>query len=122
MRLNAVLLRSTIVAVLGGLLFGFDTVVISGTTQALTELFHLSPWALGITVSSALAGTIIGSMLAGIPGDAYGRRDSLRILAILYFISAIGCGFAWSWSALVIFRGICGLAIGGFFGLGSTVT
>ena len=74
MKLNAVLIRSTVVAALGGLLFGFDTVVISGTTQALTELFHLSPLALGVTVSSALAGTIIGSMLAGIPGDAYGRR------------------------------------------------
>ena len=118
MKLNSVLLRSTVVAALGGLLFGFDTVVISGTTQALTELFHLSPWALGITVSSALAGTIIGSMLAGIPGDAYGRRDSLRILAILYFISAIGCGLAWSWSALVVFRVISGLAIGGSSVLG----
>jgi MFS transporter, SP family, arabinose:H+ symporter len=118
MRLNSVLLRSTVVAALGGLLFGFDTVVISGTTQALTELFHLTPFALGLTVSSALVGTIIGSMLAGIPGDAYGRRDSLRILAILYFISAIGCGFAWNWTALVVFRVIGGLAIGGSSVLG----
>src|SRR6202158_1586679 len=118
MQLNSVLLRSTVVAALGGLLFGFDTVVISGTTQALTDLFHLTPLALGLTVSSALAGTIIGSMLAGIPGDAYGRRDSLRILAVLYFISAIGCGFAWSWSALVVFRVISGLAIGGSSVLG----
>jgi MFS family permease len=83
MQLNAVLIRSTVVAALGGLLFGFDTVVICGTTQALTELFHLSPLALGVTVSNALAGTIIGSMLAGIPGDAYGHRDSLRIFAVL---------------------------------------
>src|SRR5205809_4444709 len=118
MPLNPVLLRSTVVAALGGLLFGFDTVVISGTTQALTDLFHLSPLALGVTVSSALAGTIVGSMLAGIPGDAYGRRDSLRILAVLYFVSAIGCGFAWNWTALVIFRVIGGLAIGGSSVLG----
>jgi sugar porter (SP) family MFS transporter len=118
MPLNSVLLRSTVVAALGGLLFGFDTVVISGTTQALTDLFHLSPLALGVTVSSALAGTIIGSMLAGIPGDAYGRRDSLRILAVLYFVSAVGCGFAWNWTALVIFRVIGGLAIGGSSVLG----
>src|SRR5947209_18708135 len=110
MPLNSVLLRSTVVAALGGLLFGFDTVVISGTTQALTALFHLSQLALGVTVSSALAGTIIGSMLAGIPGDKYGRRDSLRILAILYFIYAIGCGFAWKWTALLVFRVIGGLA------------
>jgi len=118
MPLNSVLLRSTVVAALGGLLFGFDTVVISGTTQALTDLFHLSPLALGVTVSSALAGTIVGSMLAGIPGDAYGRRDSLRILAVLYFVSALGCGFAWNWTALVIFRVIGGLAIGGSSVLG----
>jgi len=98
MGLNAVLLRSTVVAALGGLLFGFDTVVISGTTQSLTELFHLTPLSLGVTVSSALAGTIIGSMLAGIPGDRWGRRDSLRILAVLYLISAIGCGLAWNWA------------------------
>jgi SP family arabinose:H+ symporter-like MFS transporter len=118
MPLNSVLLRSTVVAALGGLLFGFDTVVISGTTQALTDLFHLSPLALGVTVSSALAGTIVGSMLAGIPGDAYGRRDSLRILAVLYLVSAVGCGFAWNWTALVIFRVIGGLAIGGSSVLG----
>jgi SP family arabinose:H+ symporter-like MFS transporter len=118
MALNLVLLRSTVVAALGGLLFGFDTVVISGTTQSLTELFHLTPLSLGVTVSSALAGTIIGSMLAGIPGDAWGRRDSLRILAVLYLISAIGCGLAWNWTALVVFRVIGGLAIGGSSVLG----
>src|SRR5258707_6545385 len=119
MHLNSVLIRSTVVAALGGLLFGFDTVVISGTTQALTELFHLSPFALGATVSSALVGTIVGSMLAGIPGDAYGRRDSLRILAVLYFISAIGCGLPWNWTALLIFRVIGGLAFGWFLVLGA---
>jgi SP family arabinose:H+ symporter-like MFS transporter len=118
MRLNSVLLRSTVVAALGGLLFGFDTVVISGTTQALTDLFHLTPEALGVTVASALVGTIFGSMLAGIPGDRFGRRDSLRILAMLYFISAIGCGLAWNWTALVAFRVIGGLAIGGSSVLG----
>jgi sugar porter (SP) family MFS transporter len=118
MRLNLVLLRSAAVAALGGLLFGFDTVVISGTTQALTELFHLTPLSLGVTVSSALAGTILGSMLAGIPGDAWGRRDSLRILAVLYLISAIGCGLAWNWTALVAFRVVGGLAIGGSSVLG----
>ena len=118
MGLNAVLLRSTVVAALGGLLFGFDTVVISGTTQSLTELFYLTPLSLGVTVSSALAGTIVGSMLAGIPGEKWGRRDSLRILAVLYLITAIGCGLAWNWTALVVFRVIGGLAIGGSSVLG----
>ena len=116
--LNSSLLKSTVVAALGGLLFGFDTVVISGTTQALTELYHLTPFALGVTVTSALIGTIVGSLTAGIPGDAIGRRDSLRIMAVLYVISAVGCAFSWNWSALVAFRFIGGLGIGGSSVLG----
>jgi MFS transporter, SP family, arabinose:H+ symporter len=64
-------------------------------------------------VASALAGTILGAMLAGFPGDRYGRRDSLRIMAILYLISAVGCAGAWSWPALICFRFIGGLGIGG---------
>jgi MFS transporter, SP family, arabinose:H+ symporter len=118
MKLNAYLVRSTIVAALGGLLFGFDTAVISGTTAALTRAYHLSPTLLGITVAAALWGTVIGSMLAGFPGEWIGRRDSLRIMAILYLISGLGCALAWSWSALVAFRFLGGLGIGGSSVLG----
>ena len=118
MKLNSYLLKSTVVAALGGLLFGFDTAVIAGTTHALTETFHLSPWALGMTVSAALWGTILGSMLAGIPGDKFGRRDSLRVMAVLYLVSALGCAFAGNWSELVLFRFIGGLGIGGSSVLG----
>lgn len=118
MRLNAYLLRSTVVAALGGLLFGFDTAVIAGTTRELTDQYHLSPTTLGITVSSALLGTIIGAMTAGIPGDKYGRRDSLRIMAVFYVVSALGCAFALNWGMLVFFRVIGGLAIGGSSVLG----
>ena len=118
MKPNSYLLKSTIVAALGGLLFGFDTAVIAGTTHALTDTFHLSPTALGITVSSALWGTIIGSLLAGIPGDKVGRRDSLRIMAVLYVVSALGCAFAWDWTSFVLFRFIGGLGIGGSSVLG----
>jgi len=118
MKLNSCLLKSTVVAALGGLLFGFDTAVIAGTTHALTETFHLTPALLGTTVSSALWGTILGSILAGIPGDKFGRRDSLRIMAVLYLLSALGCAFAWNWSALVFFRFLGGLGIGGSSVLG----
>lgn len=118
MTLNAYLVKSTIVAALGGLLFGFDTAVIAGTTHALTETYHLSPGSLGLTVAAALFGTILGAMLAGIPGDRYGRRDSLRVMAILYLISALGCAFAWDWNSLVVFRFIGGLGIGGSSVLG----
>src|SRR4029077_7974798 len=112
MALNPTLVKSTGVAALGGLLFGFDTAVISGTTRSLTDVYHLSPYLLGVTVFSAILGTIFGSMLAGIPGDKFGRRDSLRVLAILYLVSALGCAFAWNWSALVLFRFVGGLGIG----------
>ncbi len=118
MPVNAYLAKSTIVAALGGLLFGFDTVVISGTTDALTKTFNLSPLLLGITVASALFGTIIGAMFAGVPGDRYGRRDSLRGMAILYLVCALGCALAWDWYSLIAFRVIGGLGIGGSSVLG----
>ncbi|MGC1797300.1 MAG: sugar porter family MFS transporter, partial [Candidatus Acidiferrales bacterium] len=86
--------------------------------HALTHTFELSPRALGITVAMAVVGAIFGSMLAGIPGDRYGRRDSLRVLAVLYLVSALGCALAWNWTALVIFRFIGGLGIGGSSVLG----
>ena len=111
-------LKSTVVGALGGLLFGFDTAVISGTTDALTRTYHLSPTLLGVTVSSALIGTVIGAMTAGIPGQKYGRRDSLRVMAIFYVISALGCALAWNWHALIFFRFIGGLGIGGSSVLG----
>jgi MFS family permease len=118
MRPNAYLVKGSIVAALGGLLFGFDTAVIAGTTRALTETYHLTPESLGRTVAAALVGTIFGAMFAGIPGDRYGRRDSLRGMAVLYLISALGCAFAWDWYSLIFFRFIGGLGIGGSSVLG----
>lgn len=118
MTINSHVVKSTIVGALGGLLFGFDTAVISGTTHALTQVYHLSPALLGVTVSSALVGTVIGAMTAGIPGQRYGRRDSLRAMAVFYVISALGCAFAWNWPALIFFRFIGGVGIGGSSVLG----
>jgi MFS transporter, SP family, arabinose:H+ symporter len=116
--LNGYIIRSSIVAALGGLLFGFDTAVIAGTTHDLQLVYGLTNFWLGFTVFSALFGTILGAMLAGIPGDRYGRRLSLRGMAILYVISAVGCAIAWNWDALVVFRFIGGLGIGGSSVLG----
>jgi MFS transporter, SP family, arabinose:H+ symporter len=118
MRFNYYLAKGTLVGALGGLLFGFDTAVISGTTQQLTDLFHLSPTKLGLTVSIALFGTVIGAMTSGQLGQKIGGREALRIMALLYVVSAVGCAFAWSWPALVIFRFIGGLGIGGSSVLG----
>ena len=117
-RLNFYLVKSIIVGALGGLLFGFDTAVIAGTTHQLTQVFSLSPSQLGFTVSIALWGTVIGAMCAGVLGDRLGGREALRILAAFYVISALGCAFAWSWPVLLIFRFIGGLGIGGSSVLG----
>jgi sugar porter (SP) family MFS transporter len=111
-RITPQLLRSAAVAALGGFLFGFDTAVISGATDALRLHFTLDSNQLGFTVASALIGTIFGSIGAGPPAERYGRGPVLRALAVLYFVIAVGCGLAWSWLSLVTFRFVGGLAIG----------
>jgi MFS family permease len=90
-------------AAVAGFLFGFDTVVISGTTEMLTRQFDLSKLMLGVTVSSALVGTVIGSLVADKPAEWLGRKPILLWLALLYLVSALGCGFAWSLLALLAF-------------------
>jgi MFS transporter, SP family, xylose:H+ symportor len=112
-KFNRHLLFSTLVASLGGLLFGFDTAVISGTTEWLKETFALTPFTLGFTVAGALIGTIIGAIAVGKPADALGRRAMLFLLGALYFVSAIGCALAWGWWPFLIFRFVGGLAVGG---------
>jgi len=117
-RVNSYVLRGTIVGALGGLLFGFDTAVIAGTEQQLIQVFGLNDRQLGITVSIALVGTVIGAIFSGELGDKMGGREALRILAACYVVSAFGCAFAWNWPALLAFRFIGGLAIGGSSVLG----
>jgi len=118
MKLNRYLIRSTIVGALGGLLFGFDTAVISGATRSLRLYFLLSERQLGWTVAIALWGAVVGALFSGIPGERFGRRDSLRAMAFFYVLSAVGCGLAWNLPVLMIFRFIGGVAIGGSSVLG----
>jgi sugar porter (SP) family MFS transporter len=113
MRLNRYLALCVLVASLGGLLFGFDTAVISGTEKALQQLFGLSRFWHGFTVASALIGTVIGSLIASYPADRWGRRRTLIMIAILYFVSAVGSALAWDWYSLVFFRFLGGLGVGG---------
>ncbi|PYV40858.1 MAG: MFS transporter [Acidobacteria bacterium] len=113
MKVNRYLLGSTLVAALGAFLFGFDTAVISGATEALRHVFQLTSGQLGFTVASALIGTLAGSLAAGKPAELLGRKRTLMGLAVFYFVSALGCGFAWNWTALIVFRVIGGIAIGG---------
>jgi SP family xylose:H+ symportor-like MFS transporter len=107
-----VLFSSALIAALGGFLFGFDTAVISGTTDRLKEIFELSSFALGFTVASAIIGTVIGAIFAGKPADKFGRRNTLFILALLYLISALGSALAWDWYSFLTFRLIGGLGVG----------
>ncbi len=106
-------IRAVIVASLAGILFGFDTAVIAGITHALREVFSLSSVGLGAAVSSALWGTLLGALIAGRPGDRYGSRDMLRVVGLLYVISALGSAFAWSLTSFAAFRFFAGIAIGG---------
>src|SRR5262245_31762553 len=84
---SRLLLLSAIVAALGSFLFGFDTVVVSGANDSLKQIFDLSPFWLGFTVSSALIGTMVGSLLAGRPADWWGRRPVLTVLAVLFLVA-----------------------------------
>jgi sugar porter (SP) family MFS transporter len=112
-RLNYYLVGCALVAALGGLLFGFDTAVISGTTDALRTRFALSDNLLGFTVASALIGTIIGAFGSGRPADTIGRRGTLGILGVIYFVASLGCALSWDWGSFLAFRFIGGLAVGG---------
>lgn len=100
-------------ASLGGLLFGFDTAVIAGVTDALRHTFHLSAAELGAAVSAALVGTLVGALGAGPPGDRFGSRTMLYWIAGAYIVSAVGSAAAGGLAMLVAFRFIGGLAIGG---------
>lgn len=111
-KINGALLGATLVGALGGLLFGFDTVVISGAQQQLKELFHLDGFLQGFMTASALIGTVLGSLIAAKPGDLYGRRDSLKVAGLLYLICALGCAIAWSFWSLIAFRFVGGIAVG----------
>ena len=107
------LLHGALTGAATGLLFGFDTAVIAGSTALLTQQFHLSQHALGFTVSIALWGTVLGSLLAGKLAQQFGGRFSLRLLAVLYLVSALGCALSLSWGWLLFSRFIGGLGIGG---------
>ncbi|WP_165251029.1 sugar porter family MFS transporter [Paludisphaera soli] len=110
--LSGPLIFATFVASLGGLLFGFDVAIMSGTTDALTKVFGLTGMTLGFTIASGPLGTVLGSLIAGKPADVWGRRPLLAVLAIGYLVSALGCALAWDWGSLLVFRILGGVAVG----------
>ena len=102
----------SVVAALGGLLFGFDTAVISGTINFIQPYFGLSEAGLGWTVSSLLFGCIAGVFLAGNAGDRFGRKKMLMVAAMLFFVSAAGSASAQTLAFFIVARLLGGLAVG----------
>ena len=102
----------SIVTALGGFLFGFDTAVISGAEKAIQQLWQLSAVAHGFTISIALIGTVLGAVFGGLPSDALGRRQTLRWIAVLYLVSAVGAALAPGWGLFLVFRFLGGLGVG----------
>jgi sugar porter (SP) family MFS transporter len=112
MRPNLNLMKATLTGALGGLLFGFDTIVISGAIDTLVRLYSLTPQGKGVTVAIGLIGTVAGALGAGHVGQKLGGRETLRITAVLYVVAAVGCGLAWGWHSFLFFRFVGGLGIG----------
>ncbi|MBX3254742.1 MAG: sugar porter family MFS transporter [Chitinophagaceae bacterium] len=102
----------SIILALGGFLFGFDTAVISGVEKKVQALFDLSPFWHGFTIASALIGTVAGALFAGKPTDRYGRKPVLFVVALLFFISAIGSAIAFNVEIFILFRFLGGIAVG----------
>ena len=102
----------SVVAALGGFLFGYDTAVISGTIAQVTQLFQLDSMQQGWYVGCALVGSIAGVFIAGILSDMSGRKRTMIFSAVLFSASAVGCAFSADFNQLVIYRIIGGVGIG----------
>jgi MFS transporter, SP family, arabinose:H+ symporter len=102
----------TVVAAIGGLIFGFDTAIVAGATRYMKEQFSLNSLQEGWAVSVVLIGCMFGAGLAGPVSDRIGRRRFMLISAVLFFVSAIGCAIPRTITQFVIFRFVGGLGIG----------
>ena len=106
------LVRSAVIASLGGFLFGFDTAVISGVEQRVQSLWGLSDLLHGAALSAALWGTVVGSLGGGIPTDRYGRRRTLLVIGVLYFVSAVWSALANDVYSFAVARFVGGVGVG----------
>jgi sugar porter (SP) family MFS transporter len=104
--------RNSIVAALGGFLFGFDTAVISGVEKSIQQLWALDHFLHGFTVASALIGTVIGSVISGRPAEMAGRKKVLQAIGLLYLLTSLGSALTSSWELFVFFRFLGGIGVG----------
>jgi sugar porter (SP) family MFS transporter len=111
MKSYSVLAWSLVVA-LGGFLFGFDTAVISGAEKSIQQFWHLSAFSHGLTISIALIGTVIGSLVGSRPSDRFGRKNTLYFVAAAYLLSSLGTALADNWYVFLCFRLLGGLGVG----------
>ena len=102
----------SVVAALGGFLFGYDTAVISGTTSQVAQIFQLDTLQQGWYVGCALVGSIVGVLLSGVLSDKLGRKLTMILSAVMFSVSAIGCAFCVDFNQLVVYRIIGGVGIG----------
>ena len=112
MSISRKLAVSSVVAALGGFLFGFDTVVISGAEQTIQALWGLTEWQHGFVTSSALWGTVLGALVGGKPSDWFGRQKTLLSIGVLFFVSAVWSALAGDPYSFWIARFIGGLGVG----------
>jgi SP family arabinose:H+ symporter-like MFS transporter len=112
MKSQAYVFRCALIAALGGFIFGFDTVVISGAEQTIQELWGLGVGMHGLAMSAALWGTVLGSLIGAWPTDKFGRQKTLLWIGVLYFVSAIGSAYAPDAVFFMVARFIGGVGIG----------
>ena len=110
--MNSKVITWSVITALGGFLFGFDTVVVSGAEQALQHYWHLGNFQQGFTVAIALVGTMVGAFGGRMPADKLGRKAALMIVAFIFLVTSLGTAFATDWYLFVILRFIGGLGIG----------
>ncbi len=110
--MNSKIVLWSVTVALGGFLFGFDTAVISGAEKYIQDVWQLNVFQHGLTVSIALIGTVLGALVGGIPSDAFGRKNTLFWIAVLYLLSAIGSALATDWYMFLFFRFIGGIGVG----------
>ncbi len=111
-KVSAYVVFLSVVAAIGGILFGYDTAVISGTTEIVKMQFGLTTGGEGWYVGCALIGSIAGVLVAGMLSDFLGRKKTMLISALMFSISAIGCAVCADFTQLVIYRIVGGVGIG----------